>query len=301
VIATEAAAFRAAASKPFSIGMSPINVDDWIEVDDLHAEHVALKAGILAREGREAFDALPGSEAAQAEAAERLGAHMRRRFPEISLAALERRTPPLEAISRCVQEDLLLMGRQDEGWTLIAGSLCFPTTWRLGEKIGRPMAAIHESVPGFAGPMGERIHRIFDRLRAETPVERHNLSLYADAELRHETPKTGEERFPANLAVLSRAHLRVERQTLSRLPTSGALLFTVRIHLLPVSQLSAGSRGAELARLVGAHVAAMTEAQLAYKGLRGARERLLGALEALAREARASAPAPSEAAGEGLP
>jgi len=272
VNATEAAAFRAAAGKPFSIGMAPIAIDDWIDVDDLHAAQCALKADILAREGHEAFDAMRGSEVAQAEAAERLAAHLQRRFPQISttLAAGE---PKLKAISRCVQEDLLLMGRAPQGWTLIAGSLCFPTTWRLSEKIGRPMAAIHAPVPGFAGPMGERIQRIFDHLRPEAPVERHNLSIYADAELRHETTKTFRDRFPGDEPILSRAHLRVERQTLTRLPETGAILFTVRIHLLRLSEAPA-----RLTSLVCAHVAEMKDEELAYKGLRGSRERLLSAL-----------------------
>jgi hypothetical protein len=274
VNATETAAFRAAAGKPFSIGMAPISPDDWIEVDALHAEQCALKAQILAREGKEAFDALPGSEPAQAEAADRLAAHLRRRFPQIPtpLAADE---PRLKAISRCVQEDLLLMGREPGGWTLIAGSLCFPTTWRLSEKIGRPMAAIHAPVPGFAGPMGERIHRIFDHLRAEAPVERHNLSIFADAELRHETTKTFKDRFPDDAPILSQAHLRVERQTLTRLPETDALLFTVRIHLMRLARTPA-----RLKALVHAHVSAMKDEELVYKGLRGSRERLLSALQA---------------------
>ena len=113
----EAAAFRAAAARPFSIGMAPIAVDDWIEVDELHAAQCALKAEILAREGKEAFDATPGSEPAQGEAKERLVAHLRRRFPHVS-TALAADEPPLKAIARCVQEDLLLMGRKPEGWTL---------------------------------------------------------------------------------------------------------------------------------------------------------------------------------------
>ena len=273
----EAAIFQAARAKPFSIGMAPIDADDWIQVDGLHAAQCALKADILARQGREAFDAIPGSEAAQAEAAERLVAHLRRRFPEIP-TALDPGEPPLKAVSRCVQEDLLLMSRQPEGWTLIAGSLCFPTTWRLSEKIGRPMASIHAPVPGYAGPMAERIQRIFDHLRPEAPVERHNLSIYADAELRHEKTKTGADRFPDGAPILSLAHLRVERQTLTRLPATGAILFTVRIYLMRLSESPP-----RLAALVRAHVAEMKDEELVYKGLLASRARLLNALEGLTR------------------
>mgnify|MGYP000846223527 CR=1 FL=1 len=37
------------------------------------------------------------------------------------------------------------------GWRLAAGSLCFPSSWSLVEKFGKPLQDIHAPVPGF-GP-----------------------------------------------------------------------------------------------------------------------------------------------------
>jgi len=181
-----------------------------------------------------------------------------------------------------VQEDLLLMRRDPEGWRLVAGSLCFPSTWVLAEKLGRDMAAIHGPVPGYAGKMAGMIARIFDSLKADQLVERLNWSIYSDDRLRYAQSKQDPlQRFPVGVDVSGRAHVRVERQTLRRLPTSGQILFTVRVHVDPVSAFSSDARGRELARALHDQLAALSPAQLAYKGIAEARERLLGALEAI--------------------
>ena len=165
-------------------------------------EQLALKETILAQERAAAFAALEGSEAGQAEVLQLLAAHLPARYPEVyrregdalrilpadRSIALEG-APALLTASRLVQEDLLLMRRDDEGWRLVAGSLCFPSTWVLAEKLGRPMDAIHAPVSGYAGKMAGMVARIFDNLKAEQPVERFNWSIYGDARLRYAQSK----------------------------------------------------------------------------------------------------------------
>jgi hypothetical protein len=190
--------------------------------------------------------------------------------------------PPLLIASRLVQEDLLLMRRGADGWRLVAGSLCFPSSWVLDEKLGRAMDAIHAPVPGFAGRVGEMVARIFDNLRPEQPVERMNWSIYDDATLRHASSKPRSERFPPNAAMRERAHIRVERQTLRRLPRSGAILFTVRVFADPLAALSARPDGGLLAGALHRQIGQLSPDQLAYKGLTEVRERLLTMLAQLA-------------------
>jgi hypothetical protein len=285
-----------ASGKPsFSIGLSPIDLNDWIEQDELLVEQLALKETILAQERAAAFVAIEGSEAGQAEVLRLLAAHLPARYPATyrregealrilpsdRAVALEGE-PPLLAASRLVQEDLLLMRRDDEGWRLVAGSLCFPSTWVLAEKIGRPMDAIHAPAPGYAGKMAGMVARIFDNLKAEQPVERFNWSIYGDARLRYAQSKQDpSRRFPPGRSA-AHAYIRVERQTLRRLPLSGDILFTVRVHVDPAAGLSADPRGRELARALHVSLAALSPEELAYKGIAEARERLLACLAALA-------------------
>ena len=58
-----------------------------------------------------------------------------------------------------MQEDLCLMQRGAAGYRLVA-VVCFPAHWRLADKLGRPLEAIHEPVPGF----GERLAPTVDRI-----------------------------------------------------------------------------------------------------------------------------------------
>ena len=285
----------AAGKPPFTIGLAPIDPANWIEPDELLAAQLTLKDSILAQERAAAFGALAGSAAGQAEVLELLGAHLPARYPEIyrrendalRILPADRLVAPgdepaLLTASRLVQEDLLLMRRDEQGWRLVAGSLCFPSTWVLGEKLGRTMEAIHGPVPGYAGATADRVARIFDNLRAEQPVERFNWSIYGDARLRYNQSKQDPlARFPPGRP-LSHAHIRVERQTLRRLPRSGDILFTVRVHVDPMTALARDARGRELARALREQLAALAPAQLAYKGIVEAQEPLLAALGALA-------------------
>jgi hypothetical protein len=286
-----------ASGKPaFSVGLSPLDLKRWIEQDEFLAAQLALKEDILARERAAAFDALSASEPGQAEALELLVAHLLSHFPEayrragdaVCILAADRLValsgaPALLIASRLVQEDLLLMQRCAQGWRLVAGSLCFPSTWVLAEKLGLVMDAIHAPVPGYAGKMGDRIARIFDNLKVGQPVERLNWSIYSDARLRYAQSKQDPlERFPPGQSVAERAHIRVERQTLRRLPRSGDILFTVRVHVDPIAAFARDPRGRELAHALHDQLAALNPEQLAYKGIVEARARLMDALAALA-------------------
>jgi dimethylamine monooxygenase subunit A len=279
----------AAGKSPFSIGLAPLDLADWIESDELLVEQLARKEAILADEP-EAFAALAESAAGQREVLELLIAHLPVRFPDIyrrdgaamrvvasggSVALAGE--PPLLIASRLVQEDLLLMQRGASAWGLVAGSLCFPSGWLLSEKLGRDLDAIHAPVPGFVGRMGDMVSRIFDNLQAAQPVERFNWSIYGDADLRH--AQSRQTRFPQGVAPGPLAHIRVERQTLRRLARSGDILFTLRVHVDPLAAVARHPRGRLFAGSLRAQIRELNADQLAYKGLSEARD---GVLEALA-------------------
>ena len=73
-----------------------------------------------------------------------------------------RRTTPLELAGRLVQEDLCLIEASPDGPRLTAAVLCFPSRWRLHEKLGRPLAEVHGKVPFY----GDRLARPVDRFMA---------------------------------------------------------------------------------------------------------------------------------------
>ena len=171
----------------------------------------------------------------------------------------------------------MLMRRGDDGWRLAAASLNFPSSWTLLEKFSKPLDQIHQTVPEF-GP-GSRnagmIFRIFDNLKVEQPVCRFNWSVYPDNELFHDD-RQAEHLKKGNLGI--NAFVRVEHQTLRKLPRSGDILFTIRIYVDPVRKLMTHPQGPAICRGFIGLLEKLDERQAAYKGLTEERRRLVEAL-----------------------
>jgi hypothetical protein len=289
-------------SKLFAIGLKPLDLNEWIEIDDTFAFHLAEKRRIHAEYGSKVFVEEADTKAAQAEVLSLLADHLPVRYPQrYSLEgaqltvpgqpAIDANLPPLHIASLLVQEDLILMRKSAAGWRLVAGALCFPSSWSLTEKFGKTMQDIHIPVPAF-GPgtrMAGMIERIFDNLAVELPVERYNWSIQAGDALYH--PLSDEQRIDRATMRPSRfndqninasAFIRVERQTLRKLPVSGDILFTIRIFLDPLAVLSRHEDRKRIATSFASQLAALDEAQLDYKGLTGDRDRLITALGQIA-------------------
>jgi hypothetical protein len=135
------------------------------------------------------------------------------------------------------QPDDLCVLAPDPGWPLVAGAVLFPSHWRLADKLGRPLAAVHGPVPSFAGELAGRVGRFLERLRPGTAAWRRNVLLHPDGELHAPDPR------PDAAAVPPEAWwLRSERQTFRRLPGTGAVLFTIGVDTVPLVALDAPTR-----------------------------------------------------------
>jgi hypothetical protein len=284
-------------AQPFSIGLRPIAPERWISPDARRLPELALKHDLLASRRdvvvRERSDTRP----AQAELLRMLAGHLAEvhgeaRDSDGMMGALggsrtadlsDGAEPPIVRAARLVQDDLVLMRKDQDGWRLVAACLCFPSTWSLAEKFNQPMDAIHEAVPGYAGQMAGRINRIFDHLPTGQVVERFNWSIYGDDELHHPEPKSGPRAWQGLCGgIAERAFVRVERQTLRRLPASQDIVFTIRVHVDPVRVFREHPGGKALAGALRDQLAALNTEQLAYKNLLADRDILIEALSAIA-------------------
>ncbi len=285
---------------PFTVGLEPLDLAEWIEPDELLIAYLDEKERLISDPQACVFAAEADTEAAQREVAGLIGAHLPEQFPDIyecpadgilGVKGTERRVKldsgeeaPLLAISRLVQEDLVLMRKGEDEYRLVAASLCFPSSWSLAEKFGDTMSGIHEGVPDFNGyRMGQMVQRIFDRLAIDKPVWRLNWSLYTDGELYHPTSKLRRETFSIPEAAFEQLYVRVEKQTLRRLPESGDILFTIRVHHDPVRALLEHTDGEKLARGLKEQVLGLTEEQLAYKGIGAHAHIIAQALDVIAK------------------
>ena len=238
-----------------TLGISAIDPSGWIEVDDHYPAQLAEKRRLLAERPGEVFDALPESLEAQAECLEALLSHLGRHCPGLveadAVAVRVQRTGdrfdragfadrPLDLAGRLVQEDLCLMAPSGESWRLIAASLCFPSRWRLADKLGRPMTAIHAPVPGFNERLARPVDRFFDRVEPGQLFMRQNWSVIDDPTL---FQPTGHGRSGHNEAITAEnagefVWLRIERQTFVRLPMTGVLVFGIKTVVDPLSTLA---------------------------------------------------------------
>lgn len=218
-----------------SLGVRPLLDEPRLEFD---AAHIALKNQLLDADRRFHFQALPGTDTLQQEVAAELG---------LSPA------PPVDAldwVGRQVAEDLLLL-RAEPGWPLVAGQLCFPNDWCLDDKLGQPLVQVHAPVPGFGGRIGDATLNLFDRLKPGRPVWRANWAVKVTNRL--DLPPHINATFEASKREITAANagrrcfFRIERQTLTRLPS--AILFTVKTSVEPLESLSAAERSALAATL----------------------------------------------------
>jgi hypothetical protein len=143
---------------------------------------------------------------------------------------------PVVAASLLVQEDLCVLQDLGGQWSLTAACVCFPSRWSLTEKLGATLDAIHAPVPGFADELTAPATRFFDRLTVERPAWRLNWTLLDTPELFLPGPSTRREPWTSERLV-GGLWFRVERQTLRRLASSGAIVFTIRTYVTALSEL----------------------------------------------------------------
>lgn len=260
-----------------TMGLNALDLDDWLWVDERFARETAERARLIAARPDEVMGMLPEAGPAVLELLAAVEAFMARR----GHAPQPGDGPPLARLGVAAQEDFcLLQRRQDGSHALTAAALCFPAHWRLRDKLGRPLAEIHAPVPGFAARLGGAVERFFANLRAERPVWRANWSVVESPELFHPGGRRpAPDLSPENAG--ERLWLRVERQTLRRLPGTGAVVFTIRTLVEPLARTA---RRPGAARAMAERFAEMDAGAAAYKGLPPMREPLLAYLRRHAEE-----------------
>ena len=140
---------------------------------------------------------------------------------------------PLLTLGRLFQEDFCILEQDGPEHILTAAVLCFPASWTLSQKLGRPLIQIHQPVESYTPDIARRVQRLFDAVRPEQPIWRANSLIYDDPTLHQ--PRLEGERRPRPVA---KTYARSERQFLIRLPQTRAVVFAIHTYIVRMADLA---------------------------------------------------------------
>ena len=235
-----------------------------------HAQILGEREKWLAEDAPKYAGALPESESLLEEAAE-LAESVGVRT-HVGGTALE----TMIDLGSAWEPDLLLMRSPSEGAqpVLLAGCVCFPSSWALEEKMGRPLDAIHGPVPTLNEQFANPVQQFLARMKPGISWERINWGLSRSPEL-NQHPSRKLPRLDANVNA-EEVWFRAEYQSLVSLPKTGGVLFGIRLVIEPLTKLRDDAAFVEgLSRAIGS----MPEVIAVYKGIATARARLLELLK----------------------
>jgi len=293
------------ASADFQLGLRPITPESWILIGADHAEIMRQKHDRLNRFRPYYYRTLTESLPAQRELRDRVTTHLVTDHPDSfhrlgsvvrsvitgqTLDLNDDSVEPLLQLSYMIEEDFMLLDEDGGIPRITAAANAYSSSGRLVASVGHDMAWTHALVPQLTQKLGTRINRVIGSVHAATPCERFNWQLtpmasvffpYSDphaanaaamqhisAELRRDPARAGELLW-----------IRVERQTLSRLPDSNATAFSLHTYSDPLSSIRSDL---ESLRAIRALLTDYTEERWKYSEMDIVREPLMLWLEAAA-------------------
>lgn len=285
----------------FQIGTRPMDPAQWLAIGPDHGSFLREKRARLKANPLPFYRTTPGSLPAQIELRDRVVGHLLAQHADVFTVAdgrlvdrvdgttHELESPgvePLAAISQLLEEDFILLQQVDGQDQITAASNAYSSSGRIVSSVGRSIPWAHKFVPTLNDQLGARIDRVLGNIKVGAPVERFNWLLTPIAsrlfpEDPHAANSAAVDKINAALVEdPSRAGeilwIRVERQTLLRLPESGALAFSIYTYSDPLSSI-AGDREslAAMHRLIGSY----TEDRMTYAAMAPIRAPVLKWLE----------------------
>lgn len=220
-------------------GIAPLAADGWLIEDEAFAGQMGERDRLISVMPERVFaDAGAAPEAKQEVLDEVL--RLLRSRPSYKVNPREVIRPdgvvvplggdPLLNAAQLVQEDLCLHERRGDEHVLTAAVLCFPASWTLAEKIGRPLSGVHATVDEYTADISKRVQRLFDGIQPGRPVWRYNLLQYVRPDLYQ--PRSEADVRDVDEDYGSGAYTRTEHQALVRMPKSGAVLFAIHTYVM---------------------------------------------------------------------
>ncbi|MEQ5786898.1 DUF3445 domain-containing protein [Erythrobacter sp. NFXS35] len=162
--------------------------------------------------------------------------------PGRELAVMLGVTGGLLEAALATHEDLCLLTKRGDAevYRLIGAAVAWPSDWRPAEKIGLPLRALHAPIAGYEEQLATGVDRFMATLRPGPIYARCNWFIAATGNRRWLPDRPPHQAFahvtPENAG--EALFVRSERQTLRRLPQTGAILFSIGVYVEPLGSLS---------------------------------------------------------------
>ncbi|KJZ80052.1 hypothetical protein HIM_00766 [Hirsutella minnesotensis 3608] len=248
-----------------TMALQKLDSDYWLELESTYRERIRDRQALFIKHGSDILQALPGSELACKELMQMAVQFLCARYPqyfrvvdghtfvnhllrtECNLATSE----PLHVLLDNVPEDFAIVLRDHVSgrYYFRAGVICSAIGWNLGEKIGLSMSDVHQPVPAFKEKLAFSVDRYELPPSACRLIDAHGISPRFFAKFPTDRPiqraswgfEIGQPLYlPSNHAHFcdresqnpdleaKDVFLRVDWQTLRRLPLSGAIAFNFK-------------------------------------------------------------------------
>ncbi len=165
------------------------------------------------------------------------------------LAAMLGTRGGLEGAARSAHEDMCLLSADpgEDTYRLTGAAVAFPTDWHPAQKLGRALIDLHAPIDGYEQQLASGVDHFMAKLKPGRIFGRCNWFVAPTPALRWIDSAAPGETFadvtPENAG--NTLFVRCERQTMRRLPDTGAILFTIGVYVTPLASLS----GENVARL----------------------------------------------------
>lgn len=257
-------AFRYGPKYNVTMGLRAVQHEDWIQLDNHFPKYHADKARRIVERGSKCSYTSPEAYPAAVELLHEFADYLPERYPTLykrtavgidnlwsgesfNITEYPLKEDPMQMCGRLVQDDLALMFEKPDGqYYLLAGSILLAGFWRLEDKLGMPMSQIHTSgdVPQFREKLESGMKKFLARLTCDELYARNNYFIQVDDSLpwswsigSEDSPDICWDTAEKNKAI-EHHYFRSERQSLRRLPKTGAICFTVRTYFHPITEIA---------------------------------------------------------------
>ncbi|KAK1846921.1 hypothetical protein CCHR01_10436 [Colletotrichum chrysophilum] len=236
-----------------TMSLTKMDTDFWIELENTYHERIAQRQELYAKHGNAVVDSLPGCELACKELMEMVLQFVCARYPnqfQVKDGVLFNRilntetdlktTEPLIVLLNNIPEDFGIMLRDHETgrYFLRGGMVCSSVGWNLKDKVGQGLPGIHKTVPDYKEKMEFSMDRFFTKMPTSKPIQRGSwgLEMGQPLYLPADHPDIAHREAQNPDLKPEDVYLRVDWQTLRRLPLSGAVVFNFKALFTPLSE-----------------------------------------------------------------